>query len=113
MPQFLIPRLRLARPTLREFAEVFNKSGLIRNSIDALIEKFEGEDFSVALSSAYELIYTTVRALRLNAGQLAIVISELTSVSVVRDVFPSALRDLFEPGVYAFYPLYDLVFYPP
>lgn len=111
-PDFLIAGRRLSRPTLKSFAETFAATGEIKMCIDDLIEHIEGDDFAIALSSAYEWIYATIRALRLNAGRLAIQVSEVTSVAVMRSVSSSALSDLFESR-YAWHPYHDMVLHPP
>lgn len=112
LPDFLIAGRRLSRPTLKNFAETFAATGDIKICIDDLIERIERDDFAIALSSAYEWIYASLRALRLNAGRLAIAISEVTSVAVVRSVSRSALRDLFESS-HAWHPGHDMIFHPP
>lgn len=112
LPDFLIAGRRLSRPTFRIFTETFNTTGDIKASIDALIERLDVDDFAIALSSAYEWIYASIRALRLNAGALAITISEETSVAVMRSVSSSGLRDLFKPH-YAWHPGHDMIFHPP
>jgi hypothetical protein len=102
----------MSRPTLKRFTETFAETGKIKQSIDDLIESIPSDDFAVALSSAYEWIYAGVKALRLHAGALAIEISEVTSVAVIRMVSRSALTELFGPG-YAWRPFHNMIFRPP
>lgn len=111
-PDFLIAGRRLSRPTIKNFVETFAATGDIKRSIDDLVERIDSDDFAIALSSAYEWIYASLRALRLNAGRLAIAISEMTSVTVMRSVSKSAVRDLFEPR-YAWHSDHDMIFHPP
>jgi hypothetical protein len=90
----------------------FKESSSVRCSIDGLVAKVPLDDFTVALSSAYEWIYQTVRALRLNAGSLAIEVEEVTSVGVVNLVRPSALGDLFL-AKFSWHPAHHMLCYPP
>ena len=110
--RFFIPGRRLSRPTFKRFVEAFNETGDIKRSIDDLIGNIPSDDFAVALSSAYEWIYAAVKALRFNAGALAIEISEVTSVAGLRAVSRSALTELFSPR-YAWRPFHHMVLHPP
>jgi hypothetical protein len=112
MPDFLVPGRRLSRPTLRRFVEVFAETGDIKKGIDDIVERIEGDDFSIALSSAYDWLYGCVRALRLNAGRLATSVSEATSAAAIRSASRSALADLFDRHL-AFRPLQRMIFWPP
>lgn len=90
----------------------FAESSSIRTSIDGLVAKVPLEDFTVALSSAYEWIYQSVRALRLNSGALAIRVEEMTSVDVVVAVRSSALGYLFL-AKFSWHPAHHMLCYPP
>jgi hypothetical protein len=102
----------LSRPSLKRFAQVFNQASNIKASIDDLVAKIPLEDFTIPLSSAYEWIYQTVRALRLNAGNLAIKIGTATSVFILRTASPSAINDLFRPEL-SWHPSHHTLLYPP
>jgi hypothetical protein len=110
--RFFIPGRHLSRPSLKRFAQIFNRSGNIKASIDDLIAKIPLEDFTVSLSSAYEWIYQSVRALRLNAGQLAVTVGAATSVLSLSNASPSAIDDLFQPE-FIWHPSHHMLLYPP
>lgn len=112
MPDFFVPGRRLSRPTLKLFAEKFAGTGDIKSGIDDLVESIESDDFSVALSSAYEWLYGCVRALRFNAGRLAIAVSEATTVLGIRAAPRSALAVLFDCHL-PFRPFQRMIFWPP
>jgi hypothetical protein len=90
----------------------FAETSSIRVSIDGLIAKVPFDDFTLALSSAYEWIYQAARALRLNSGLLAIRVEEVASVGVVIAVRPSALGDLFLVK-FSWHPAHHMLCYPP
>lgn len=111
-PDFLIAGRKLSRRTFKRFAQDFVQAGSIRASIDGLIAKVPLDDFTVALSSAYEWLYQAVRALRLNAGALAIRVEEGTSIGVVMAVRPGALDHLFL-AKFIWHPAHHMLCYPP
>jgi hypothetical protein len=110
--RFFIPGRKISRPTLKRFTETFVETGNIKQCIDDVVESIPSDEFAIALSSAYEWIYASVKALRLNAGMLAIEIGEVTSVALIRVVSRSALNELFGPR-YAWRPFHDMIFHPP
>jgi hypothetical protein len=64
------------------------------------------------MSTAYDWIYQSLRALRLNAARFAISVAAITSVAVLITASPSALDDLFYPEV-SWHPAHHMLVYPP
>lgn len=112
-PDFLLPGRRVSRFTLARFAAQYKQNGNIKSCIDDVIDQLGAEDFTLALSSAYEWLYASVRALRLNAGFLAIAVGVVTSVLVLKSVLLSALEDLFLHSRLSWHPSQHMIFYPP
>jgi hypothetical protein len=112
IPDFLVPRHKLSRLSLKKFVQVFIQTGNIKTSIDDLVSKIPLDDFTVALSSAYEWVYQTVRALRLNASRLAVTVGSATSVFALRVAAPSAITDLFRAEL-SWHPSHHMLLYPP
>ena len=112
VPDFLIPGRRLSRLSLKRFTENFAQTLSLKSSIDDLVGRVPLEDFTVALSTAYEWIYQTVRALRLNASALAIGVDQFTSVGAFVATQPGARRDVFF-AKFGWHPAHYILCYPP
>lgn len=110
--RFFIPGRRLSRPSFKRFISQIANGQSVRSAIDDLVERVCAEDFTVALSTAYEWIYQSVRALRLNAGRLAIRVGGDTGVGTLRSASKSAVGDLFSPKI-MWHPAHHMLVYPP
>lgn len=112
-PDFLIPGRRMSRASLFEYIKTFQNTGSVKKCIDELIGGIDLPDFTMALSSAYDLIYASVRALRLNHENLAILPPFLTSVTVFRNLPRVVTQNLFQLVTGPWHGVHDIIFHPP
>lgn len=112
-PDFLIPGRRLSRPSWDKFVDDFQRTRTIAESIDELVEGIETSDFTMALSSAYNVLYGGVRALRINHEALGILAPMDMSVYVFYDLPKLAARNLFSFSDFPWHARQNIVLHPP
>ena len=95
-PDFLIPGRQLSRPTFKCYLKNFHQTRKVKASIDELVSSLpDMSEFTVALSTAYNWIYQSVRALRINASKFAIFPPTRLSAIVFYNLVASVVCDLF------------------
>ncbi len=109
-PDFLIPKRRLSRTSWQGYAENFKRLGVVKECIDDLVSRVP--DFTMALSSAYDLLYSLVKVVRLQSAVLAVPFPEQTSVVVMRRLGMSVVRDLFASDL-SWRPAFHINLHPP
>lgn len=112
-PSFLVPGRRTSRASVHKFIEGFAVTHSVKNSIDEFVGGFETSDFTMALSSAYDLIYAFVRSLRINHGSLCVLASEKTSVTVLYTLPKVVIPKLFNLLIGPWHGAQCINIYPP
>jgi hypothetical protein len=119
LPSFVIPGRRLSRDAMREFHATLSSTGNVSACIDKLVEGLDvvAPDFAMALSSAYDIIYSAVKAVRLNHINLGVHPPGIVSVFffcdlsvVVRTILITKLFDLVTGPWHA---TQDIFYHPP
>ena len=112
-PDFLIPGKRLSRQSWQLFVEGFQKTKVIRDSIDDLIAGVEIPDFTLALSSAYNFLYAAIRPLRMHHAQLSILAPRASSVSVYYVLPKLVVKNLFGRSEFSWHAFHHITLIPP
>ena len=112
-PDFLIPGRRLSRLSHEKFIADFQRTKTIQESIDELVGGFVLSDFTMALSSAYNILYSTIRAVRISHERLMILAPEAMSVLVFYDLPRLVMKNLFSWIDCPWHSFHHMVFHPP
>lgn len=95
-PSFLVPGRRISRASFQKFVAGFAVSYSVKDCIDEFVSGFETMDFTMALSSAYDLIYGFVRSLRINHVNLCILAPVESSVFILYALPKVVISKLFK-----------------
>lgn len=113
IPDFLIPGRRLSRASMQRFLCHYRKTKSVKGSIDELYSCFEKNDFFLPLSTAYNFIYSFVKALSLNFQILDIQPPSVTSVFSIQKTTEETIVRFFRSLNCVWVATHDIIFQPP
>jgi hypothetical protein len=112
-PDFLIPGKRLSRQSWQTFVEEFQRTKVIKNSIDNLVCGVEIPDFTLPLSTAYNFLYAAIRPLRMHHSDLSIIAPTTSSVGVYYGLPKLVIKNLFGRCDFGWHALHHITLQPP
>jgi hypothetical protein len=113
VPNFIIPGRKLSRPSFTLYLKTYCQTRNVKNCIDDLnFNQRDSEDLHIPLSTAYNWIYQSIRTLRINASDFAIVAPLKLSVFVYYKIFPSVVDNLFLVQR-LWHPFHHIIIHPP
>ena len=112
-PDFLIPGKRLSRSSWQDFIETFQAFRTLKLCVDELVGLIKIDDFTLATSSAYNLLYAAIRPLRMNHDVLFIRPPIRSSVYEFYDLPKLVIKNLFGFRHCRWHAYHSLIFHPP
>ena len=112
-PDILIPGKRLSRRSWQDFVERFQTHRSIKHCVDELVGSLKIDDFTIATSSAYNILYAAIRPLRINHEILFIRPPMKSSVFEFYDLPKLVIKNLFSFRQCLWHAFHSLIFNPP
>jgi hypothetical protein len=112
-PDFLIPGKRLSRRSWHDFIERFQICRVVRSCVDQLVGSVKVDDFTIAQSSAYNLLYAAIRPLRMNHELLFIRPPMKSSVFAFYELPKLVVKNLFWRRECRWHAFHKQIFHPP